>query len=659
MTASFDRDFFDLINRSERIFWGGKHPPLGRLKHSEDIYDPSRDFRLPPAMHRQFDLVMLVERDLAGVKAWPLVVDEALRLLAPGGTLLLRYSESPLLTNFALKNQLMAWTQGGIVPVMERRYEGNITQASFRLTGAARKAPDLSSYSFGLIADGRRPEAVDRFIASVRALHGVEKIEYEILVCAPEAECARLAGEPGLRTVLQAKGFEQEGWITRKKNQLVQAATHENIVIAHDRYTLPPEFLSQMQAFGADFNVLTCAQRTPDGARFADWVTLSSDWSWSRSALLDYDDYCRHGYINGGIIIAKRETLLELPWNDLLFWQQAEDVELTRRMQQRGITPRLARHVVAETAHARADYMANFEILPRLDHVTPLTGTLGDRGVTLYPDFPLNTPVALGPQAWLRGVRPSSAWKPEHDALVWDGSGSGDLSLRLEKAVATPLDLVLGVPAAATPTVVANGKPLELWRDAKGQLRALIAPDALLPGNLLHLSFRSAVPVRLTSVLLTEQSDPVTLALDAPLSFAAGRPGCVSLRSGWSPPEDWGVWSDAPASELSLTLEHAPLEDLLLEFEASAFMGVGGGGRIVGVAVNDIPVGHACFAPSPHGIIVQATHAIRIPHWLIGRERTLRLTFHLKSAGSILTHGLGDDDRHLGIGLRSLLVRRA
>jgi hypothetical protein len=70
-------------------------------------------------------------------------------------------------------------------------------------------------------------------------------------------------------------------------------------------------------------------------------------------------------YVNGGALIAKRQLLVECPWNELLFWNQGEDVELTRRMKVLGITPRLAPYVVLETDEPREGYTQEF--LPPLD----------------------------------------------------------------------------------------------------------------------------------------------------------------------------------------------------------------------------------------------------------------------------------------------------
>ena len=52
---------------------------------------------------------------------------------------------------------------------------------------------------------------------------------------------------------------------------------------------------------------------------------------------------------------------LEHPWDELLFWSQGEDVELTRRMQQAGIVPAYADSVSLEVIESRNGYIASFE----------------------------------------------------------------------------------------------------------------------------------------------------------------------------------------------------------------------------------------------------------------------------------------------------------
>ncbi|MGI4802189.1 MAG: hypothetical protein ACRYG8_50770, partial [Janthinobacterium lividum] len=334
MQKLLDTELSAMMLGLDRVFWAGNHPPLRRMASSGRIYDPDHDFRLPASLHGRFQAAMLVERDLGLMKQWPVVLDEALRLLEPDGLLAVRATTTPVVTNFEMKARLLAWTGGKIAPVSERRLEGGDVQSVFRLSMPVRPRPSLDGFSFCLISDGRRIEAIEAFARSVHAMEGIDRIGYEILVCGPASlrpVLARLGSR--LRLVEDEGSFSDLGWITRKKNLLVRASGCENILIAHDRYTLATDFLACLGEFGPDFSVLTCRQETADGLRFPDWVTLGSAWSGTSPAMLPYGEYCRYLYVNGGLMIAKRDVLAKTCWYVLLFWMQAEDVELTRRLQ--------------------------------------------------------------------------------------------------------------------------------------------------------------------------------------------------------------------------------------------------------------------------------------------------------------------------------------
>jgi len=61
-------------------------------------------------------------------------------------------------------------------------------------------------------------------------------------------------------------------------------------------------------------------------------------------------------YINGGLIIAKTKTLRDVPFNELVFWQQAEDVELAHAFRSLSIPPRINVHSSAVTMGITPDY---------------------------------------------------------------------------------------------------------------------------------------------------------------------------------------------------------------------------------------------------------------------------------------------------------------
>ena len=88
----------------------------------------------------------------------------------------------------------------------------------------------------------------------------------------------------------QPDQFHDLGWITRKKNLVVQAASRENILIAHDRYTVPPDFLERMTDFGGDFDVIVPRQATVDGRPLPDWVMISDDLNWATPGWMEFGD---------------------------------------------------------------------------------------------------------------------------------------------------------------------------------------------------------------------------------------------------------------------------------------------------------------------------------------------------------------------------------
>ncbi len=168
MGASIDFELKQYLENAGRVFWAGDLPPLARMVASAAIYDGAADHRLPPELHQSFDLVYLVERDLGRLKTWPLVLDEALRLLAPGGRLVVRMTNTPLCSVFELKHQVFAW--GRTRAWFEHTCEDGATLFGVHHDRTERRPASLTGFSFGVITDGRRPEQLAAFLASVRAL---------------------------------------------------------------------------------------------------------------------------------------------------------------------------------------------------------------------------------------------------------------------------------------------------------------------------------------------------------------------------------------------------------------------------------------------------------------------------------------------------------
>ena len=153
-------------------------------------------------------------------------------MLAPGGTLIVRSSQSQFLTVFRLAHFIRSWTRAQVALRFHHQHMNGTALAAFDLQTTAVRPAETNAFSFGVITDGRKPEYLDHFIRSVRALDGLAGIEAEIIVCGPELVATQIEGASDVRLLVQPEAFAERGWITRKKNLIVAAARHENIVIA-------------------------------------------------------------------------------------------------------------------------------------------------------------------------------------------------------------------------------------------------------------------------------------------------------------------------------------------------------------------------------------------------------------------------------------------
>lgn len=124
------------------------------------------------------------------------------------------------------------------------------------------------------------------------------------------------------------------GWITRKKNILIQEASNDNIVLFHDYYVFDSKWYDEYVKFGDDWEICSNAQLLMDGKRhFTDWVVWD-DPILPRYTSIDYSDWSRtpNMYISGGYFLVKKHVGLKTPLNENMIWGTPEDVEWSLRV---------------------------------------------------------------------------------------------------------------------------------------------------------------------------------------------------------------------------------------------------------------------------------------------------------------------------------------
>lgn len=642
------------------------------------LYDPQGDFRLPSGSHQAFDIAFLVERDLGRIKQWPLVLDEALRALRPGGVLVVRANQSAFLSIFQFANFIERWT-GGAYELVDQTVSDLQFVISLKLGHVAPRPASASDFSFAIITDGRRPDAVLTFVRSVlRADHQLG-VSSEILICGPDSIRADL-GPLAKRIVHvpQSDRFASAGWITQKKNALVARATRENILIAHDRYSVPEDFLLRMTDFSGDFGVVVPHQVTTEGFGLPDWVMLSDDLNWTTPGWMEFGDYHPFAYVNGGVIIAKTRLLAALRWSELLLWGQAEDVDLSRRMEKAGIVARPCRSIVVTSEPPRKGFIDGFERLPWLDDayaqteghdwggdtpVGPLALALaepprkvaGNAPIEMEAEFDLTG--ATSPAAFAsQGLILTRDWRPTGPGLRWAQAEEpvlsfrlpvleDDVSLRIGFATAGELAGLLGL------RINAIDRPFEVIDDRTIQVRLphLDKTDS----HLFHVwlvrtpgpQMTPPAPVTLSSLRVSRRHTDFEYRPGKLMTFAADGNGKLVMGRGWRPQESWGVWAADRSADLIFHLAEPPRRRLRMVATIQTIAGPALPDQVVSVHMGDHELGRWTLSP------LRSRREVRfaLPRRIDSRE--VRLTFRSKRLISHASQPGGTDDRLLGVGL--------
>ncbi len=262
------------------------------------------------------------------------VLHQCLKLTRPGVAVEATIFDNQHLTSFGFK------------ALLDRLFPGQFTWVGQQSSGPAQHvlryrrdghvhatyAEPHTGWTFGMLTTGRRLEHVTRFIDSIEQ-HCREP--YEILLVSP-VSLGDLERRPHVR-VLRFAERDELGWITRKKNLICEQAAYSDILICHDRFSLGEDFTAATANWGYAYGLAAMRVKLPDGRRGLDWAVVSSqNHVWSEGGLLDYRAYSQYAYNPGGSTMIRKAFWRDFPWNENLFWNEHEDVELCRRVQRAG-----------------------------------------------------------------------------------------------------------------------------------------------------------------------------------------------------------------------------------------------------------------------------------------------------------------------------------
>ena len=187
----------------------------------------------------------------------------------------------------------------------------------------------ISGISIGVLTLGER---IKELTALVETAEKYCRFPFEIIIISPKKLVL-----PGIKTTLKQIIFhepDEYGWITRKKNLICSEAKYSDIIVCHDRYEFSPSFFDTFDQWGFGYGIASPKTILKDGKRGLDWaVVRGSNYSWSEGGLLNFRDNSHYSYVPGGVTMLRKSFWKKFPWAEDLFWNEHEDVELSRRIQ--------------------------------------------------------------------------------------------------------------------------------------------------------------------------------------------------------------------------------------------------------------------------------------------------------------------------------------
>lgn len=136
---------------------------------------------------------------------------------------------------------------------------------------------------------------------------------------------------------------QKQSWITKKKNLVAHLSSKDILVIMHDYFAITPSWNNDgiKSLLCNDWDVCVTSILNPDGTRYRDWLLwpyshkfLRIPFVYTLANLLPYTvkDLTDFMYVNGSLLIVKRDYFLANPLDEKRSWGEGEDVEWSIRL---------------------------------------------------------------------------------------------------------------------------------------------------------------------------------------------------------------------------------------------------------------------------------------------------------------------------------------
>lgn len=293
---------------------------------------------------------------------WRVVLDEALRLLSKNGEFNFILTPSKYVSKYDFFKVLILACNVHKIRYSLKDISWEARGQKYVISYTKDFERDISKkWSFGILVNEEQNDNLIKFVKSVNLAFSNAPGEAEIIIngLQESRELQEISQVPITYIKKNYPLDKHYAPISHKKNDIAKLAKFPNLAIFHNRYSIAKDWRNIFDSYGYDFSILSGKQMYK-GQPFPSWVALGTYRHYSKGCILAADEFHPNLYVNGGLIICKKNVLMECPFNTFLYWNECEDVEWSRRLLEKGYTPRYVDKQLAEVLSAREGYMDGF-----------------------------------------------------------------------------------------------------------------------------------------------------------------------------------------------------------------------------------------------------------------------------------------------------------
>lgn len=269
-------------------------------------------FRLSPKIKEESLDYIYVKKFIEKKKFAPILLKEIFFILKPQGYLIIDYRSSNEI-DFHNLEVLFWWLFRGNYNIISHTEGGKNRLIIQKKKSVFLSGDSMSKWTIGIVTNGDRNDWLELIIESIKKQNIPE---YEIIIC------GKYKNRPEKNiTYIPFDERADRGWITKKKNLIVEKAKYENLCMIHDRLVFDANWYQGMEKYGNGFELLGCIQKLKNGEQAGDWLTNGGPmYDFYKIAGMEYTDWDYNTYLSGQLFIIKKSIYEKVLWDETTFW---------------------------------------------------------------------------------------------------------------------------------------------------------------------------------------------------------------------------------------------------------------------------------------------------------------------------------------------------